>query len=107
MPLIPAPPAAPDRDAVPLRLDRDVHDQLRAYAEFLGNGTTKEYIVTAALQRVFRQDKEFIAWQQARRSESTSTQERTEPQTTATADDNPEPLGTRVPETARRPAGGR
>jgi hypothetical protein len=107
MPLIPAPPAAPDRDAVPLRLDRDVHDQLRAYAEFLGNGTTKEYIVTAALQRVFRQDKEFIAWQHARRSESASTEERAEMQTTATSNSHSQPLETRAAETPRRPAGGR
>lgn len=64
MPLIPAPPATPDKDTLALRLDRDVHTQLRAYAEFLQS--TKEYIVTSALRRVFRHDKEFIAWQQAR-----------------------------------------
>ena len=64
MPLIPAPPATPDRDTLALRIDRDLHGQLREYAEFLN--TTKEYIVSSALRRVFRHDKDFIAWQQRR-----------------------------------------
>ena len=64
MSVIAAPPAAPDEETLALRVDRDLHEQLHAYAEFLGN--TKEYIVTSALRRVFRDDKDFIAWQQAR-----------------------------------------
>ena len=35
MPLIPAPPAAPSRDTLPLRIDQELHTQLREYAEFL------------------------------------------------------------------------
>jgi hypothetical protein len=66
MPLIPAPPAAPSKDTLPLRIDQELHTQLREYAEFLGS--TKEYIVSAALRRVFRHDKDFLAWQQARRT---------------------------------------
>jgi hypothetical protein len=66
MSLIPAPPAAPSKDTLPLRIDQELHTQLREYAEFLGS--TKEYIVSAALRRVFRHDKEFLAWQQARRA---------------------------------------
>jgi hypothetical protein len=66
MPLIPAPPAAPSKDTLPLRIDQELHIQLREYAEFLGS--TKEYIVSAALRRVFRHDKDFLAWQQARRA---------------------------------------
>lgn len=66
MPLIHSPPAAPNKDTLALRLDRDLHSQLRVYAEFLQS--TKEYIVTSALRRVFRHDKEFIAWQQARQA---------------------------------------
>ena len=69
MPLIPAPPALPDRDTLALRIDRDLHAQLREYAEFLH--TTKEYIVSSALKRVFRYDKEFLAWQQARNASET------------------------------------
>ncbi len=71
MPLIPAPPAAADKDTLALRVDRALHDQLRAYAEFLGS--TKEYIVTSALRRVFRHDKDFIAWQSARNQEDAQT----------------------------------
>jgi hypothetical protein len=66
MPLIPAPPAPPSKDTLPLRIDQELHIQLREYAEFLGS--TKEYIVSAALRRVFRHDKDFLAWQQARRT---------------------------------------
>jgi hypothetical protein len=64
MPLIPAPPATADKDTLALRVDRALHDQLRLYAEFLGS--TKEYIVTSALRRVFSRDKDFIAWQEGR-----------------------------------------
>ncbi len=71
MPLIPAPPAAPDKDTLALRVDRDLHAQLRDYAEFLNS--TKEYIVSSALRRVFRHDKDFIAWQQARSTPPAST----------------------------------
>jgi uncharacterized protein (DUF4415 family) len=60
VPLIPARPAAPDKETLALRVDRDLHEQFRAYADFLGS------IVTSALRRVFRHDKDFIAWQQAR-----------------------------------------
>ena len=69
MPLIPAPPALPDRDTLALRIDRDLHAQLREYAEFLH--TTKDYIVSSALKRVFRYDKEFLAWHQARNASET------------------------------------
>ena len=65
------PPATPDKDTLALRVDRELHDQLRAYAEFLGS--TKEYIVTSALRRVFRHDKDFIAWQHTRNNEAAST----------------------------------
>lgn len=74
MPLIPAPPAAADKDTLALRVDRSLHDQLRAYAEFLGS--TKEYIVTSALRRVFRHDKDFIAWQSARHRDDASATDR-------------------------------
>jgi predicted transcriptional regulator len=105
MPLIPAPPAAPDKDTLALRVDRELHDQLRAYAEFLGS--TKEYIVTSALRRVFRHDKEFIAWQQARSGEATKTMRREDARTAAMSSGNGETQATPVAETQRRPAGGR
>src|SRR3954447_23781527 len=70
-PLIPRPPAPPDKDPVPLRLERDVARELREYAEFLHS--SKEYVVAAALRRVFRHDKEFLAWQQRRRTSAAIT----------------------------------
>lgn len=101
MPLIPAPPAPPNKDALPLRLERELHAQLRDYAEFLGS--SKEYIVTAALRRVFRHDKDFLAWQQARRGAvkdpTTTKPSRSAPLTDDTSD-TPRSAG---PELARKP----
>ena len=101
MPLIPAPPTPPNKDALPLRLERELHAQLRDYAEFLGS--SKEYIVTAALRRVFRHDKDFLAWQQGRRDAgkdpATTTSTRSAP-LTADKLDAPHSAG---PEVARKP----
>lgn len=102
MPLIPAPPAAADKDTLALRVDRSLHDQLRAYAEFLGS--TKEYIVTSALRRVFRHDKEFIAWQQARGSSDVS-QETPAAVTSTNAVTNASTAG--ISESPKRQNGGR
>ena len=66
MPLIPAPPAAPEKATISLRVERALFDQLTAYATFIGS--SKEYIVSSALRRVFRHDKEFAAWLEARTS---------------------------------------
>ena len=103
MPLIPAPPAAPEKDALPLRLERELHAQLRDYAEFLGS--SKEYIVTAALRRVFRHDKDFLVWQQGRRDAgkdtATSTPTRSAP---LTADKSDAPHSA-SPEATRKPTG--
>jgi hypothetical protein len=96
MPLIPAPPAAPSKDTLPLRIDQELHTQLREYAEFLGS--TKEYIVSAALRRVFRHDKDFLAWQHARRASAPPHTSAEEP---VAAKDTPVEPGT-TPETARR-----
>lgn len=74
MPLIPAPPAAPEKATVSLRVERGLFDQLTAYATFIGS--SKEYIVSSALRRVFRHDKEFAAWLEARTSASTESSTR-------------------------------
>lgn len=103
MPLIPAPPAPPNKDALPLRLERELHAQLRDYAEFLGS--SKEYIVTAALRRVFRHDKDFLAWQQGRRDAvkdpATVKPSRSAPPT----DDMSDAPRSASPEVARKPVG--
>ncbi len=105
MPLIPAPPATPDKDTLALRVDRGLHDQLRAYAEFLGS--TKEYIVTSALRRVFRHDKDFIAWQHARNNETATTGRRPDTQTTTASNGDSDAHAARTAETPRHHLGGR
>jgi hypothetical protein len=104
VPLIPAPPAAPDKDTLALRVDRELHDQLRAYAEFLGS--TKEYIVASALRRVFRHDKDFIAWQLARDNGTAPTVRRPDAHTAAGSNGDREGQATRAPEAHGRPIGG-
>lgn len=103
MPLIPAPPAVPNKDTLPLRLERELHAQLRDYAEFLGS--SKEYIVTAALRRVFRHDKDFLAWQQARQG-AVKDLSTTKPTLSAplTADKSDAPHSA-SPEVTRKPTG--
>lgn len=60
MALIPAPPPTPDRDTISVRLDRELHESLRLYAEFLH--ASKDYVVQAALRRVCDRDKDFLEW---------------------------------------------
>src|SRR6476469_1772542 len=95
VPLIPAPPAAPDKETLALRVDRELHEQLRAYAEFLGS--TKEYIVTSALRRVFRYDKDFIAWQQARNTPEPNIAAAQNPASMRTTDDMPDAKNSDTP----------
>ncbi len=68
MPLITRPPAAPDRDTINVRLDLDLKESLRLYADFLGS--TRDYVIGSALRRVVDRDKEFLAWREARRGPS-------------------------------------
>ncbi len=63
MPLIPAKYVEP-RETVGLSLERAVHARLRQYAEFIHS--PKYYVVTQALDRLFRSDKEFVQWLAAR-----------------------------------------
>jgi len=64
VPLITRPPAAPDRDTINVRLDLDLKESLRLYAEFLGS--TRDYVIGSAVRRVVDRDKEFLAWREAR-----------------------------------------
>ena len=81
MPLITRPPAAPDRDTINVRLDLDLKESLRLYAEFLGS--TRDYVIGSAVRRVVDRDKEFLAWREARRGPSPT--ERDTPPTTPLA----------------------
>jgi hypothetical protein len=50
-----------DRDRLSVRLERALHEELKAYSAFIG-GSSKDHIISYALKRVFRRDKEFRAW---------------------------------------------
>ena len=52
------------REAVTVKLDKPIIDQLKLYAEFIDS--TQEHIVNESLALTFRRDKEFQAWSQKR-----------------------------------------
>lgn len=49
-----------NREAVTVKLDRTIIDQLKLYAEFIDS--TQEYVVNEALALTFKRDKEFQKW---------------------------------------------
>ena len=63
MPLIPA-QHVDAKDVVSLRLRRRLHEQLKLYAEFIQS--PKDYVVSQALTRLFRNDREFAIWLESR-----------------------------------------
>lgn len=63
MSLIPRMPAEPERDVLSVRVPATLIEQLREYASFVRG--TKDYVITAALDRLFKQDREFIQWKQS------------------------------------------
>src|SRR5579871_636510 len=60
MPLIPTQQTLEQKDTLSLRLEREIHERLRQYAEFIQS--PKDYVIGQALRRLFRKDKEFAAW---------------------------------------------
>ncbi len=64
MPLIPSQPQTERKETLSLRLEREVHDRLKLYAEFIDS--SKDYVIGQALVRLFRKDKEFAAWTERR-----------------------------------------
>ena len=85
MPLIPTRHVA-EKDVISLRLRRPVHERLKLYAEFVQS--PKDYVVSQALTWLFRKDKDFATWLEARTAPSVSTAldvpETTEPSMHAT-----------------------
>ena len=59
MPLIASQPKR-IREAVTVKLDKAVIDQLKLYASFIDS--TQEHVVNEALALTFRRDKEFQDW---------------------------------------------
>ena len=60
MPIIPAQPHVEQKDTLSLRLDHEVHERLKQYAEFIQS--PKDYVIGQALRRLFRKDKDFATW---------------------------------------------
>lgn len=57
MPILKAPPAEPKNETLQLRVSQDLKFRLMRYAEFIHANAS--YVVTAALERLFRKDAEF------------------------------------------------
>lgn len=66
MPMIPIPPTPALKEAITVRLEHTLHDQLKQYAEFIHG--PKDYVIGQALRHLFRKDKEFATWAAARPS---------------------------------------
>ena len=49
-----------NREAVTVKLDKTIIDQLKLYAEFIDS--TQEHVVNEALGLTFKKDKEFQEW---------------------------------------------
>jgi hypothetical protein len=57
MPILKAPLAQPKNETLQLRVSQDLKFQLICYAEFIH--ASASYVVSAALERLFRKDAEF------------------------------------------------
>jgi hypothetical protein len=64
MPLIPS-QVKRVREAVTVKLDKPIIDQLKLYAEFIDS--TQEHVVNETLAMTFRRDKEFLEWTEKRK----------------------------------------
>ena len=63
MALLPAQPKK-IREAITVKLDKTVVDQLKLYASFIDS--TQEHVVNEALALTFRKDKDFQDWLEQR-----------------------------------------
>jgi len=60
VPILKAPPKQSKNESLQLRVSTEFKTKLQRYAEFLS--ATPSYVVTEALDRVFRKDHEFREW---------------------------------------------
>lgn len=56
------------REAVTVKLDKAIIDQLKLYAEFIDS--TQEHVVNESLSLTFRRDKEFQEWSTRRKGKA-------------------------------------
>jgi hypothetical protein len=90
MSLIPARSHIDEKDTLSLRLDRPLHERLKQYAEFIHS--PKDHVISQALSQLFRKDKEFAGWLDARPATSAAS-----PQLVVPATREPSaPVGTRA-----------
>lgn len=54
------------KETLQLRIERELNEELIDYAAFVDS--PKDYIVDAALRRLFKHDKEFSVWREQRRA---------------------------------------
>jgi len=57
MPILKAPPVEPKNETLQLRVSQDLKFRLMRYAEFIH--ASAAYVVSAALENLFRKDREF------------------------------------------------
>lgn len=57
MPILKAPPVQPKNETLQLRVSQDLKSRLMCYAEFIH--ASASYVVSEALERLFRKDAEF------------------------------------------------
>ena len=62
MPILKAPPKQSKNESLQLRVSTEFKLKLQSYAEFLN--ATPSYVVTEALDRIFRKDHEFRVWRE-------------------------------------------
>lgn len=60
VPILKAPRKQSENEPLQLRISAELKSKLQRYAEFLN--ATPSYVVTEALDRIFRKDREFRAW---------------------------------------------
>jgi predicted transcriptional regulator len=60
LPLLKAPPKQPKSATIQIRVEEDVKLRLEKYAEFIDSSPA--YVVTEALQLLFKKDEEFKSW---------------------------------------------
>lgn len=54
------------REAVTVKLDKTIIDELKLYAEFIDS--TQEHVVNEALGLTFKKDKDFQEWKDSRKA---------------------------------------
>jgi predicted transcriptional regulator len=60
-----------NREAVTVKLDKSVIDQLKLYAEFIDS--TQEHVMNEALALTFRKDRDFQKWAEKRKGKASGT----------------------------------